>query len=275
MARKLTTEFVKVATSGPTIDGRNIDADDIAHMAESYDPEEYTANIWYEHIRYFGNLGKVVELKAEEDSKGRMCLFARLAPTDDLIYMNNRGQKLFTSIEIQPNFADSGKAYLAGLAVTDSPASIGTSELQFSRAQHPENYFTSPLELSALELEDSQGLIGRFLKNFGREQTPTPEPTAQGSDAMNEQQFNQLMGAVTAQKEQIQALEQKFAAQQPAKPEGDGNEPEAPETVSVEAFNELKTQFEELQTKFNAALQEENPGTNVPAGTGGADEEVI
>jgi hypothetical protein len=49
------------------------------------------------------------------------------------------GQKVYTSMEIQPNFANSGKCYLVGLAVTDDPASLGTEYLEFcSRAaQNP------------------------------------------------------------------------------------------------------------------------------------------
>ena len=37
--------------------------------------------------------------------------------------MNKAAQKVYTSMEIQPNFANTGKCYLVGLAVTDDPAS--------------------------------------------------------------------------------------------------------------------------------------------------------
>ncbi|WP_444894924.1 GPO family capsid scaffolding protein [Microbulbifer sp. SSSA005] len=276
MARKLSTDFVKVATSGPTIDGREIGSTEIEQMAESYDPEEYTANIWYEHIRYFGNLGKVLELKAEKDSKDRMCLFARLSPTDELMYLNNMGQKLFTSIEIQPDFASSGRAYLAGLAVTDSPASLGTSELQFSRAQKPDNYFTSAIETSPFELEDSQGLFGRFLKSFGRDsETTEPEKTQQGSEAMDDKQFKQIMDAITSQDEKIDALDKNFSKKPAGESKKKADKAEAEETVSLEAFNNLKADLDDFKERFNKALNEENPGTTTPEGTGASDEEVI
>ncbi|WP_226648153.1 GPO family capsid scaffolding protein [Microbulbifer variabilis] len=277
MSRKLSTDFVKVATSGPTIDGRNIGSEEIEQMAESYDPEEYTANIWYEHIRIFGNFGKVLEVKAEKDSKGRMCLFARLSPTDELMYLNNRGQKLFTSIEIQPNFADSGKAYLAGLAVTDSPASLGTSELQFSRAQNPENYFSSAIEIPTLELEGSQGLFSRFLKSIGRESETTtpPEQREQGSDAMNEKQFTQLMGEIKSQNEKIEALGEKYSQFSLNDDKGESDKSETEETVSLEAYNALKTKVDDLEQKFSDALKTEVKGTEVLEGSGGAEEEVI
>jgi len=43
-----------------------------------------------------------------------------------------QSKKLFTSREINPKFADTGKAYLLGLAATDDPASLGTEMLTFS-----------------------------------------------------------------------------------------------------------------------------------------------
>ncbi|WP_186791292.1 GPO family capsid scaffolding protein, partial [Salmonella enterica] len=67
------------------------------------------------------------------------------------------------SMEIQPNFGNSGKCYLVGLAVTDDPASLGTEYLEFCRkAKHnplqrfkasPENVF-SVATLAELEFED-------------------------------------------------------------------------------------------------------------------------
>jgi len=276
VARKLFTDFVKVATSGPTIDGREISATDITDMAESYDQEEYTANIWYEHIRYFGNLGKVIEVKAEEDSKGRMCLFAKIAPSDELIYLNNNGQKLFTSIEIQPDFAKTGKAYLAGLAVTDSPASLGTSELQFSnRAQLPENYFSTPVALEHLELENNQGPLSRFMQKLTKS-----TDDKQDSKTMDKEQFQQLLDAFNTQTQASSALLEKFTSLEEklaAKEEPQGGDEETPETgVSQEAFSQLQTQFNELQEKFNKLSEEEVPGTETdPAGGDAEKVEVI
>ena len=52
--------------------------------------------------------------------------------------MNKAGQKIYTSIEMHPKFADTDEAYLTGLGVTDSPASLGTEVLAFAE-QKPEN----------------------------------------------------------------------------------------------------------------------------------------
>lgn len=149
---KKRSEFFRVAVEGATTDGRVIDRQQIVEIAETYNPEVYGARIWMEHIRSslpdspFRAYGDVVAVKAEEvdiAGKKKLALFAQVEPTDDLVeIVNSRKQKVFTSIEIAPEFADSGKAYLFGLAVTDSPASLGTSMLAFS-AKHPED---SPLK---------------------------------------------------------------------------------------------------------------------------------
>jgi hypothetical protein len=153
----LITKFFAVGTSGPTIDGRTIKPKDIDDMAETYDPAEYTALINYEHFKFFGglsNLGKVLALKTKTDAKGRRVLLAQLRPNSRLLQLNEDSQKLFTSMEIVPDFAKSGKAYLLGLAVTDSPASVGTEALCFSAhndgpapdKRFKDNYFTQNFE---------------------------------------------------------------------------------------------------------------------------------
>ncbi|HFQ9177110.1 TPA: GPO family capsid scaffolding protein [Escherichia coli] len=173
MAKKVSKLF-RIGVEGDTCDGRIISGNDIQEMAESFDPRVYGCRINLEHIRGlfpdgdFKRLGDVVELKAEkidDDSalNGKWALFARITPTDDLIAMNKKLQKVYTSMEIQPNFANTGKCYLVGLAVTDDPASLGTEYLEFCRnAKHnplqrfkanPENVF-SAATLAELEFED-------------------------------------------------------------------------------------------------------------------------
>jgi hypothetical protein len=61
-----------------------------------------------------------------------MALYAWITPSDDLVAYTRKLQKLFTSMEVNTSFADTGKAYLVGLAATDDPASLGTEMLQFS-----------------------------------------------------------------------------------------------------------------------------------------------
>jgi len=170
----LITKFTRVAVEGDTTDGRQIERKHIEQMGKNYSPVKYGARIWLEHLRgilpdsVFRAFGDVVAVKAEEteiDGQKKMALFARLAPTPDLVAMNKARQKMFTSIEIDPAFANTGEAYLVGLAVTDSPASLGTEMLEFcskagdknplnAKKQKPENIFTAAREFT-IELEES------------------------------------------------------------------------------------------------------------------------
>lgn len=156
----------RVGVEGATTDGRTIERAWLEQMAESYNPQVYTALINLEHIKGytpdspFRRFGTVDKLDAEEITdgplKGKMALYAWITPSADLVAYTRNLQKLFTSMEINPSFADTGKAYLVGLAATDDPASLGTEMLQFSasaksnplagRKQSPENLFTAAEE---------------------------------------------------------------------------------------------------------------------------------
>ena len=136
-----TSKWFVVATEGATTDGRSINRTWIEQMAANYDPKKYGARINLEHIklRWYESdephakcYGDVLALKTEETEEGKLQLLAKIDPTDDLIKLNKDRQKIYTSIECDPNFADTGEAYLVGLAVTDNPASLGTEMLVFS-----------------------------------------------------------------------------------------------------------------------------------------------
>jgi len=143
-------------------------------MADTFDPRVYGCRINLEHLRgilpdsVLKRYGDVTEVKADiisDDSalNGKKALFGKISPLDELVSMVRAGQKVYTSMEIRPNFANSGKCYLVGLAVTDDPASLGTEYLEFcSRATqnplagkkaHPDDLF-SVASLAELEFED-------------------------------------------------------------------------------------------------------------------------
>lgn len=139
------TKRFLLATSGATVDGRTIEAEHLRQMAKSYDPKVYSARLNIEHIRGisgegpFRAYGDVISLETEEitvDFNGkpeqRTALYGVFDVTEDAKALNDAGQKLYPSIEIHPNFADKGYAYLMGCALTDSPASIATERLQFT-----------------------------------------------------------------------------------------------------------------------------------------------
>jgi Phage capsid scaffolding protein (GPO) serine peptidase len=166
------SKFFRVAVEGATVDGRTIDRQWIADMAAQYSPNTYGARINIEHIRSyspdstFKAYGDVTELKAEEveiNGVKKLALFAKIDATPELVAMVKAKQKIYTSCEITPKFADTGKAYLTGLAVCDGPASLGTEMLAFSvaqgdksplagRKQSPGNHFSEATE-AAIEFE--------------------------------------------------------------------------------------------------------------------------
>lgn len=131
---RLSTGWICVASEGDTVDGRKIEPAWLNGMAATYDPGYYTALIWEEHDRSLGNLGEVLAVRAAIHD-GMTRLYARLHPTSRLLAYNELGQKLFCSIEVEEDFAGQGGFYLGGLAVTDTPASIGTERLRFSANQ--------------------------------------------------------------------------------------------------------------------------------------------
>ena len=157
----LITDWLCAGVAGPTIDGREIIEQQISQMAATYNPVLYNARVWPEHIRglisdgLFKALGDVVEVKAERLKSGpladKLALYVKIAPLPELVEMVRNGQKVHLSVEIDPAFAHTNGAYLVGLGVTDSPASLGTSILKFSAASRPQNLFSNPLE-SALHL---------------------------------------------------------------------------------------------------------------------------
>lgn len=198
MAKK--SKWVVVATEGATTDGRTIQRNWISEMAESYDPKNtYGARINLDHIKFSVYLpelanshcfGDVLAVKAEEREDGKLQLLAQLQPTDALIALNKDGQKVYTSVEIDTNFADTGKAYLVGLAVTDNPASLGTEMLAFSnnglnaRKLKAENLFTAAIETDLEFIEESQSVFEKIKSLFAKKEKSDDERFADQAKAI-------------------------------------------------------------------------------------------
>ena len=239
-----TSKFFCIAVEGATCDGRTLDAAALQEMADTYDPKTYTARVNMEHIRGFsadppfnayGDVKALetrqVELKIGGKTVKKLGLFAQVEALDTLVALQAKGQKLFSSVELNPAFADSGKAYLQGLAVTDSPASLGTEIMTFAASQgdnnpfaarkvSPGNFFSAAHE-TTIEFEaDEAGASATgaaamfaaatdFFKNFGKApELPKKEedaPPVNGGDAdfaalsaSIAQGFEKLSGAVAA-----------------------------------------------------------------------------
>jgi hypothetical protein len=197
MPRSLVSFWKRVATSGTTADGREILPQELRDIAETYKPSKYTAVIWCDHERWSGSHGTVFAVRLVEEGddleEGQIALEAQLKPNDRLLYLNDQGQKLFGSIEITPNFAGSGKAYLTGLGVTDEPASLGTQELYFSKKTHNDAFYAASVELGSFE-EEPQGEVGKLIglltglfKRFVADTEPAkPTPQTESKPPMDE-----------------------------------------------------------------------------------------
>jgi len=263
MPRTLVSDWKRVATSGKTADGRTIDPQDLRDMASTYDPATYTAVIWFEHIRYMGNFGSVVEVKTENVDGGKVALFAKLAPNDRLLQLNKEAQKLFTSIEIQPEFADTGKPYLRGLAITDDPASLGTEPLHFSRRADTGNYFASVEPLGDLlppDLSEETALsfVTRLFHQLSGKHTPKHETLP-----MDPKTAESFAAAV----DKLDSVATRLEQVAPAPPETQKTD------VTAEQFNSLKDALEKLHETFNSALNQ-GSGKVIPPSTGPVTEEL-
>jgi hypothetical protein len=268
-AKKPVSKFFRVAVEGATSDGRVIDRAMLEQIAASYDPKIYGARINIEHMRGyspnsdFRAYGDVLAVRTEEVEVGgarKLALFAQIDPTQELIDLSKKRQKIYSSMEVRPKFADTDRAYLVGLAVTDNPASLGTEMLEFaarnpaaspfaSRKEQKDDLFTAAEEV-ALEIEDApdDGMATRFrtllagaLARFG---------TKSGTD-------DARFAAVAEGFEDI----------------GDTFERHATDTATRlsaadKAIGELKTQIADLQTKY-AVLDNTPAGKQRPQAHGG------
>lgn len=155
---ELITDWIRAAVEGVTVDGRSITEQQLTQMSQSYDPAVYNARIFKEHVRgissdsQFKPLGDVVAVKAEairgSALNGKTALFVKIAPSPELITLVRSGEKVHLSIEMDTNFSDTNQAYLVGLGVTDTPASLGTEIMKFNQQERRKNLFSAPIELS-------------------------------------------------------------------------------------------------------------------------------
>lgn len=259
------SRFFRVATEGATTDGRQIERQWLSDMAATYNPVTYTARVNMEHVRGitadppFQALGDVLSLKTENVDltiggkvESRLALYAEIDALDPLVAMNKAGQKLYTSIEVNPDFAGSGKAYLVGLAVTDSPASLGTEMLQFCagkgdasplahRKQDKGNLFTAAAE-TTLEFDDisigndddasaMKKLLGVFQKALGlhSDQTQQTEKAKITIDATGMSAEHQA--TITAALAKLDAVPEFTSATVTPPNQGSGGQPSAPLTT--------------------------------------------
>ncbi|HFK8954554.1 TPA: GPO family capsid scaffolding protein [Escherichia coli] len=143
--KKTSRKKFRVAVSGSTVDGREISPVHLREAAENFNPDIYAARVNVEHYlspcpsSEFSAMGDVTALSTEDITEGplagRTALYAEIEPTERMKQLVADGKKIYSSIELHPQFSVNGRAYLVGLAMTDTPASLGTERLKFTAQQ--------------------------------------------------------------------------------------------------------------------------------------------
>jgi hypothetical protein len=272
--KKFRSNWFRVAVEGATSDKRTIKRSWLEQAAKNFNPATYGARIWLEHFRSllpdspFKAYGDVLAVKTEEvdiNGQKKLALFAQIEPTAELIAMNKAKQKIYTSVEIDDSFADTGEAYIVGLAVTDSPASLGTDVLAFS-AQKPDaspfkdrhysatSMFTEAVEteLTFEEFEEKPSIGAQLLS--------TVKGLLTGKQAKDDTEFSQIGEAVQTIAEHVKdlpdqlATEKKFSAGLKTQ------------------LDQLGKDFTELKTKLSTT-QDHNQKTRPPVS--GGDNQVV
>ncbi|MDQ0702389.1 hypothetical protein QF043_001181 [Pseudomonas sp. W3I7] len=294
MPRSLVSYWKRVATSGTTADGREILPQELRDIAETYKPSKYTAVIWCDHERWSGSHGTVFAVRLVEEGEdlepGQIALEAQLKPNDRLLQLNDQGQKLFSSIEITPNFAGSGKAYLTGLGVTDEPASLGTQELYFSKQTHQNSFYAASVELGSFEAEPQSevgkliglltGLFKRFATNAEPAEPTTPTESKTPMDEATATALKALLEQLLVVAAGIQAVIEPAAADAPEPDQAPIDDVSAAVDDIVTTAEEERefrrsggsnkavlVQLEKLQKQFSA-LQNTSTGRQLPRNAG-------
>ncbi|EOC1197141.1 GPO family capsid scaffolding protein [Cronobacter sakazakii] len=208
----LKTDWLCIATEGDTVDERQIYREWIIDMAETYDINHYGALIWPEHSRDWGNFGSVLEVMWQDGEDGLARLYAKISPNLNLIYSNREGQMVYFSIEPEENWRGSGRTYLKGLAVTDCPASVGTTRLRFSeRNLSKQGYYACVMtEKGKITQETNmktpwQQFFGIKPKGKQFEEEPVEEkPTDDDKLTVIANALNDLEGRVSAIEEKLE-----------------------------------------------------------------------
>ncbi|WP_066725178.1 GPO family capsid scaffolding protein [Sphingomonas pituitosa] len=220
------SKFFRAFVAGQTIsDGRTITDEMIDDVVATFNRDTYSPRINIEHIAGFSpeppfnGYGDVAAVKAQDDeftidgkSEKRRALYVQVAANDNLVKLSADGQKPYPSVELTPDYAGTGKVGLVGLAFTDTPASIGTQKLQFSRTA-PGTIFSASDQAVAIEFEQgaagiADAIAAGIAKAFGMFRTgeqqdqkpePKPEPKPANDNTFDMTAFSKAMSdAVSA-----------------------------------------------------------------------------
>ena len=259
------TDWRVIGVSGETADGRTILAKELQEMADQYDPEIYGARINLEHMNFLfpdfaGGYGDVVELKAEPWAKDetKTALLAKLNITESLQKLWDSGQKIYTSMEITPRFADTNKAYLTGLAITDTPASLGTTaNYTAAKNKAEEKIFTAYRQTETQEIAMTKPQDNNQDSNQAENQAENQAKPL--TEAHAESIFSRLFAKYFGKKEPEQSETPAINPEQPSEPK-DGQQIKQDGwdgfSKASQLIEKLDEKIEAQQTEYNALRAE-------------------
>ncbi|OIN27380.1 GPO family capsid scaffolding protein [Vibrio barjaei] len=277
------SEPICILKAGPTVDGRNVPQQVIDDIADTYDPKKYNALINEEHFQWSWKYGSVLSAEKRNDE-----LWAVIKPNSMLLRTVENGQLLHTSVEYQEDFGETGKAYLTGLALTDNPASLGTTQIQLSNKSADKTYVSTgqTVNLSTLSGQNpeqsEQGLFKQFkswLKGEGYSeqlsQKQEPDEMSKKTEELLEQsieqnkglnsQLGQLVTQLSAQSKQTETPE-----------EGKADQEENKEVTELKGqVTELSGQVEKLSSQLEKLSKLTDEDERNPAGSGGEEDAYL
>ncbi|MGF1842265.1 GPO family capsid scaffolding protein [Vibrio clamense] len=240
------SEPICILKAGTTVDGRVIEQKIIDEIAETYSPETYTARINEEHYNWSYKYGSVLSVEKRDDK-----LFAVIKPNSILLRAVEQGQLLHTSCEYYEKFSDTEKAYLTGLALTDNPASLGTTQIHLSSKDdgkvHVHSNFTINSEHFSLDGADDEASLFKKFTCWLKGAKPTEQLSQpQEEDEMSKELEELLKQSIEQGKQNQQQLSQ--LNEKIEKLNVNGEEATPPEEGENKEVTELKGQVETLSS---------------------------
>ncbi|KJY78960.1 GPO family capsid scaffolding protein [Vibrio nigripulchritudo] len=252
------SEPICILKAGPTVDGRTVPQKVVDDIAETYDPKKYNALINEEHFQWSWKYGSVLSAEKRDDE-----LWAVIKPNSMLLRTVENGQLLHTSVEYQEDFGKTGKAYLTGLALTDNPASLGTTQIQLSNKSDNKTYVSTgqTVNLSALSghepTQSEQSLFHKFscwLKGEGHQEQLSQqqeEDMATKTEDLLEKSIEQNQELNSNLGKLITQLSSQNTAEDEGNPEGDESGNNNQEVTELKGQVEtLSSQVGELSTQI-------------------------
>jgi len=248
----LRTDWLCVATEGDTVDGRVLERKWLIDAAETYNPNLYGALIWPEHCKDFGNFGEVLNAMYDEGDDGLVKLYVQVRPNGYLLEANKRDQMIYFSVELTDdgNWRGTGRSYLEGLAVTDTPASVGTTRLRFNRRRESKTGYYGFKINDAGELKQDKEMKKNWQSWFGIQPKKFAEEDTTENQSGDDDKLQVLANAVNELEGRITAIETQMSQTQTDVEEVQESVETVLEVVDTQEFAALRDNLPKLIKNF-------------------------